>query len=291
MKKLFRYFISLSILIVSLRYLQIIHAEENERIIVSRYPSGAKNTVISIIDQKTIIEKEYHENGKIRFQQKIINGYADGDYTSWFPNGKVSVKGNYSMGKPTGTFIYYREDGTISGERAFTKDGEPSAEIDKKIAEDAKAPEPLASYKEIFEFIARENELPSDPDTLLKIAADSILRRHQKIGEYEEIISIEAEYRSKYNNIRGAHNSGNFYIFGKTGKTYKHIGTLRGAKLNEGTINGELLFKTRDPWRADQGQEIIYKWNGRRFMKVEDKLYQYDKNGEKKLIKDFLNEN
>jgi hypothetical protein len=277
---------------IALCFVLFVHAawadSLEKEIIIARYPSGEKSGTITFIDQEKILLKGYHQNGKLRNQQTVKNGYADDEYISWFENGQVSVKGQYRVGKPVGKFIYYREDGTISEERIFTEDGEISAESAKQIAEDAKMPEPIPSYRGIFQLIAKDCDIPQDMDSLLELAADSTLRKHQKIDKYEEVISIEAQYYGNKYGIRGAQNGGSFYIFGRRGDTYEHIGTLEGSSLNAGTLNDQLIFYTSLHWSAAEAVETTYKWNGRMFMKVEQKLYQYGENGQKTMSEDFM---
>jgi antitoxin component YwqK of YwqJK toxin-antitoxin module len=40
------------------------------------------------------------------------NGELNGDYKTWFENGKLYVEGEYENGKEVGEWIFYNEDGT-----------------------------------------------------------------------------------------------------------------------------------------------------------------------------------
>jgi hypothetical protein len=144
-------------------------------------------------------------------------------------------------------------------------------------------------YEQIFRLIARDlADLIADEDwepsrrELLRLAAESTVRRHHRVGDYDLVFSVEAQY---YGNddlcgIRGAHNGGNFYVFGRRGKRYEHLGTLCGDSVSTGSLNDQLYFITRSHWGASQHQHRKYMWKGGKFRLAEDKRHSGNEKGE-----------
>jgi len=48
-----------------------------------------------------------------RKEEYYIKGVLHGPYTVWYANGKKREEGQIKEGKPTGTWTYYNEDGTV----------------------------------------------------------------------------------------------------------------------------------------------------------------------------------
>ena len=53
--------------------------------------------------------KEYHENGKLKFEGEYLKGLREGKAKEYFPNGKIFFEGNYKKGKKNGIGIIYDE--------------------------------------------------------------------------------------------------------------------------------------------------------------------------------------
>ncbi|KPE49809.1 hypothetical protein AOB46_17735 [Chryseobacterium indologenes] len=76
--------------------------------------------------------KRYSKNGKIMIlypdniknaEGSYINNVADGEYKSWYKNGRLHSQGNYSLGKRTGKWTYYYDK---------NKTGNESADVDQE---------------------------------------------------------------------------------------------------------------------------------------------------------------
>jgi hypothetical protein len=51
----------------------------------------------------------------------LRNGVPDGEETVFYPSGKIRYKGTYSAGSPVGTWVWYKEDGSVESKQDHTK--------------------------------------------------------------------------------------------------------------------------------------------------------------------------
>jgi len=58
--------------------------------------------------------KYYHENGKRKSTVIFSNNIKQGDYKSWYRNGKIKEKGSYTKDQKVGIWNYYDDDGKKS---------------------------------------------------------------------------------------------------------------------------------------------------------------------------------
>lgn len=59
----------------------------------------------------------FYANGSKAVVQHYGAEGADGEDTGYFPSGALSYKARYSKGKPTGTWVWYNEDGSVRSTR------------------------------------------------------------------------------------------------------------------------------------------------------------------------------
>lgn len=69
--------------------------------------------------------KEWYENGQVKASLSFLLSGSEtvknGAYTMYHENGKVAVKGNYSYGRKTGTWLRYDEAGKLIPEEPEPK--------------------------------------------------------------------------------------------------------------------------------------------------------------------------
>lgn len=258
--------------------------EKDEEILYSRYPTGEKNVVLIKLDKNKLLRRGYYQNGNKRFEETIINGYKEGDYSYWFDNGQISTKGQYKNDNYFGKSISYNTDGSISKECIYEDNGKLSYWIENEITTYAIETKKLPSLRKVHEYIAKDNDLDTDEETLLRIASGSTNKTFQKFDKYEYILSIEAGGPVG----RGAQWNGPIYLFGKYKDTYENIGKLEGQNVNievhhYDNKKEELIFKTNWHMSARSGVTSKYKWNGKNFYL--DEAIEEEFNDEGKVIK------
>ena len=59
----------------------------------------------------------WYQNGEKMFEGNYADGLQDGIFTQWFDNGKVDYIAEYEKGRPTGTWRYYKKDGSLMSEQ------------------------------------------------------------------------------------------------------------------------------------------------------------------------------
>jgi antitoxin component YwqK of YwqJK toxin-antitoxin module len=64
-----------------------------------------------INDKKEGLWKEFFEDGKPKLLANYKDDLLQGEYTSWYANGKVNRKGQYEKGKSVGLWTTYTEEG------------------------------------------------------------------------------------------------------------------------------------------------------------------------------------
>lgn len=146
------------------------------------------------------------------------------------------------------------------------------------------------TYRECFAFIAAQENLAKDDETVLKLAAESGYERHllfEKTGE--EIAVVKASfYGARYNQIRGAQDNGRYYVFRIRPAGFTFVGTLEGNAYACGTENGVARFTCSLHWGANESIENVYVWNGRMFEQVSSDLYRVEDDGTPRRIRSFL---
>lgn len=55
----------------------------------------------------------FHENGKMRYSFREVNNRRDGEQIMYYENGNIKEKKHYTLGKETGTWYFYDEDGKL----------------------------------------------------------------------------------------------------------------------------------------------------------------------------------
>ena len=56
----------------------------------------------------------YDENGNLSETGTLVDGYKDGLWIAYYPEGQVKAKGSFDRGFKTGQWIWYHENGEIS---------------------------------------------------------------------------------------------------------------------------------------------------------------------------------
>ncbi|WBX74468.1 DUF3352 domain-containing protein [Tenacibaculum pacificus] len=85
--------------------------------LITKKNTSTTNSIESIFDFKEIHPsdlsassyKEYHDNGKLKFEVSLDDGLLDGKYKMYYPNGNLKLKGKYKNGKKSGTWRAYDE--------------------------------------------------------------------------------------------------------------------------------------------------------------------------------------
>ena len=119
-------------------------------------------------------------------------------------------------------------------------------------------------YRALFSFVATLEGIPTDADTLLKLAAESSITRlyPKAIGE---LLIVEAEFRGeRFSKIRGAHN-GSYYVFLKSKDGMKLVGLIVGNRLPKLEFDGDQIQLVSNYHLSANPTKVTYKWNGKIF--------------------------
>lgn len=134
-------------IILVLAVLFMLSCNKTEEVIASRYPNGTtlKIEYYQNIDGKKELVKEtrFYPNGQKEIEYELRNGkrnglfqqwyatgekwivenYKDdiknGDFTIYYSNGNINYTGEYLEGRPTGTWIFYDESGSMVSEKKY----------------------------------------------------------------------------------------------------------------------------------------------------------------------------
>ena len=117
----------------------------NGFIVIDTFANGAPKTTYqrnTIDTNKTMVEV-YHANGAMNMKGEVVNekregqwlvwdenhnlismgtyknGLEDGEKTVWYSNGVKYYEGNFILGKKTGIWKFYNQDGTLAEEKKF----------------------------------------------------------------------------------------------------------------------------------------------------------------------------
>jgi hypothetical protein len=63
----------------------------------------------------------FHPDGSKSTVSPLHNGVPDGEETGFYPSGKVRYRGTASAGSPVGTWVWYKEDGSVESKQDHTK--------------------------------------------------------------------------------------------------------------------------------------------------------------------------
>ena len=92
-------------------------------VIFNTYENGKLKKENKVINGKRNgISKGYYENGKLKIVSVFVDGELNGLTKAYQKNGKLGMKGNFQDGKPQGLWRIYHENGRIKSKSIF-KDG------------------------------------------------------------------------------------------------------------------------------------------------------------------------
>ena len=74
----------------------------------------------------------YLPGGELEYIGGRKNGYINGDFISYYPNGEVSITGKVKMGKYVGKWEYFDDDGSLNKTLYYNKSGELTDSIFSK---------------------------------------------------------------------------------------------------------------------------------------------------------------
>ena len=212
-----------------------------------------------------MIEKEYYNNGKLKFEYEIKNGEKEGFSREYYENGQLKKESCYKNGKLNGLYKQYYENGQLEIEATY-KDGKIDALFksyykngELEIESVAKEGIPHGLRKEYYENGQLKYDLNYKEGEL-----DGLCKRYYENGQLE----IESYFKNeKLNGLC---------------KQYYENGKLR---LEENYINGKLNGVVKDYF--DDGKikgEYSYKEGE---LEGLCKIYEYYKNS-KKIEKELL---
>ena len=69
-----------------------------------------------------VYEKDFYDTGILLMEGPIVNGQREGDWTSYFPDGKVQSTGVYKEGIRVGKSMVYHENGHLWMDGYYTND-------------------------------------------------------------------------------------------------------------------------------------------------------------------------
>jgi antitoxin component YwqK of YwqJK toxin-antitoxin module len=91
--------------------------------IVRKYENGNPKVVVYVIEgtSERVKEEVYFANGNFDYVGHYKNGVEHGEWTYFWPNGKVKSKEYYIRGKEEGTMYDYDETGKAIKEYTYKK--------------------------------------------------------------------------------------------------------------------------------------------------------------------------
>lgn len=125
------------------------------------------------------------------------------------------------------------------------------------------AVQPFAGYRELFSYIAEREELPTDPDAILKLAAESSLAEVRARAD-ESYIVVRVDFRADthVSKVRGAQGNGPFYVLRREGGRFRLLGTMFGNSYVWGSRNGNLFFTVSSHMSAEHSDTATYRVAG-----------------------------
>ena len=142
-------------------------------------------------------------------------------------------------------------------------------------SEQIRLPVKFADYREFFTFVAQHTYggMPTDADTLFKLAADSTIKIiGLDLKQMPYVYLVESHYfRGEFDEIRGAQGNGKFYLLRPLSADntafagFELVGILDGNAYTLQHMNGTTRFISYWHLSAGEHPERIYEWNGKFF--------------------------
>lgn len=122
------------------------------------------------------------------------------------------------------------------------------------------APRSFAGYPDLFRYVAETELLPTDEDTIFRLAAESTVDYvGVRPGEVYVVVRAELREEGEASRVRGAQGNGPYYVFRKQGGAFLLLGTMFGNRYTWGSLNGGLVFTVTAQLSADQSQAAVYR--------------------------------
>jgi antitoxin component YwqK of YwqJK toxin-antitoxin module len=65
--------------------------------------------------------RSYWGNGKLKSEQRYVDGKLDGAYKTWYENGQVFQDGQYANGMMDGSWLIFYPDGQLASRAVYDK--------------------------------------------------------------------------------------------------------------------------------------------------------------------------
>ena len=121
----------------------------------------------------------------------------------------------------------------------------------------------LPTYKEVFRYVADQEDLPTDEGSIFKLAVESNAE-YLRVNPSEWFLVVRVEFLegSHASKPRGAQGNGPFYVFRETPKGFVPIGTMFGNAYTWGSTNGRLQFDVNSHVSAEESKKTRYVLQG-----------------------------
>ena len=67
------------------------------------------------------VQRSYWANGKLKSEQRYVDGKLDGAYKTWYENGQVFQDGQYANGMMDGSWLIFYPDGQLASKAVYDK--------------------------------------------------------------------------------------------------------------------------------------------------------------------------
>ena len=67
------------------------------------------------------VQRSYWDNGKLKSEQRYVDGKLDGLYKTWYENGQVFQDGQYAKGMMDGSWLIFYPDGQLASKAVYDK--------------------------------------------------------------------------------------------------------------------------------------------------------------------------
>ena len=67
------------------------------------------------------VQRSYWDNGKLKSEQRFVDGKLDGPYKTWYDNGQVFQDGQYANGMMDGSWLIFYPDGQLASKALYDK--------------------------------------------------------------------------------------------------------------------------------------------------------------------------
>jgi hypothetical protein len=94
--------------------------EEQERTPEDTDPMALPDLYVKNPNAKT--HREYFADGTVRVEVDLKNGFKDGDFTEYYPNGEVKMSGHFNSDKRDGTWKLFDGSGKLVLKRVYDDD-------------------------------------------------------------------------------------------------------------------------------------------------------------------------